>query len=53
MSEAYLSLGSNMGDRIDNLSRAVALLDRPSEGVSRCLLSLRQRPSDTRIRTIF
>ena len=33
MSEAYLSLGSNMGDRIDNLSRAVALLDRPSEGV--------------------
>ena len=34
MSEAYLSLGSNMGDRIDNLSRAVALLNRPSEGVT-------------------
>lgn len=33
MSEAYLSLGSNMGDRLDNLRRAVELLDRPSEGV--------------------
>lgn len=33
MSEAYLSLGSNMGDRIKNLSRAVALLNRPEEGV--------------------
>ncbi|MBP5417890.1 MAG: 2-amino-4-hydroxy-6-hydroxymethyldihydropteridine diphosphokinase [Clostridiales bacterium] len=32
MSEAYLSLGSNMGDRINNLSRAVALLHRPLEG---------------------
>ena len=33
MSIAYLSLGSNMGDRVGNLSRAVALLDRPEEGI--------------------
>ncbi len=33
MSEAYLSLGSNMGDRMKNLSRAVSLLNRPDEGV--------------------
>jgi 2-amino-4-hydroxy-6-hydroxymethyldihydropteridine diphosphokinase len=31
MTEAYLSLGSNMGDRLENLSRAVALLDCPEE----------------------
>ena len=34
MTEAYLSLGSNIGDRLENLSRAVALLDREEEGVS-------------------
>ena len=34
MSEAYLSLGSNIGDRMHQLSRAVALLDRPDEGVT-------------------
>ena len=33
MTEAYLSLGSNIGDRLENLSRAVALLDREEEGV--------------------
>lgn len=33
MSIAYLSLGSNMGDRIRNLSRAVSLLDCPDEGI--------------------
>ncbi len=33
MSIAYLSLGSNMGDRIGNLSRAVSLLDDPQEGI--------------------
>ena len=31
MTEAFLSLGSNMGDRLENLSRAVALLDDPGE----------------------
>lgn len=34
MSEAYLSLGSNMGDRLDNLARAVALLDRQDGSVT-------------------
>ena len=33
MTEAYLSLGSNIGDRLQNLSRAVSLLDRPEEGI--------------------
>ena len=33
MTEAYLSLGSNIGDRLTNLSRAVSLLDRPEEGI--------------------
>lgn len=33
MSIAYLSLGSNMGDRIKNLSRAVSLLDDPKKGI--------------------
>ncbi|MBO4928042.1 MAG: 2-amino-4-hydroxy-6-hydroxymethyldihydropteridine diphosphokinase [Clostridiales bacterium] len=33
MTVAYLSLGSNVGDRMDNLSRAVALLHRPKEGI--------------------
>ncbi len=34
MSEAYLSLGSNIGDRMDQLTRAVALLNRPAEGIT-------------------
>ncbi|MBO4474074.1 MAG: 2-amino-4-hydroxy-6-hydroxymethyldihydropteridine diphosphokinase [Clostridiales bacterium] len=33
MTGCYLSLGSNVGDRIGNLSRAVSLLHRPKEGV--------------------
>lgn len=33
MTEAYLSLGSNMGDRQENLSRAVSLLRRAEEGI--------------------
>ena len=33
MSIAYLSLGSNMGDRIGNLSWAVSLLDCPEKGI--------------------
>ncbi|MBP5493305.1 MAG: 2-amino-4-hydroxy-6-hydroxymethyldihydropteridine diphosphokinase [Clostridiales bacterium] len=33
MTEAFLSLGSNMGDRLDNLMRAVALLDHPADGI--------------------
>lgn len=33
MTEAYLSLGSNMGDRLENLSQAVAMLDQPEDGV--------------------
>ncbi|MBO4687791.1 MAG: 2-amino-4-hydroxy-6-hydroxymethyldihydropteridine diphosphokinase [Clostridiales bacterium] len=33
MTEAYLSLGSNIGDRLGNLSRAVSLLDRPEGGI--------------------
>ena len=31
MTEAYLSLGSNVGDRLDNLKRAVSLLEKPKE----------------------
>lgn len=37
--EAYLSLGSNMDDRLGNLSQAVALLDHPEEGVRVCAVS--------------
>ena len=33
MTEAYLSLGSNMGDRLQNLSRAVSILRRADEGI--------------------
>ena len=31
---AYLGLGSNLGDRLRNLTDALTLLDRPQEGVS-------------------
>ena len=33
MTEAYLSLGSNMGDRLQNLSRAISILRRAEEGI--------------------
>ncbi len=33
MVEAYLSLGSNMGNRLENLSQAVALLHDPEKGM--------------------
>ena len=34
MTEAYLALGSNMGNRLLNLSRAVSLLRRAEEGIT-------------------
>ena len=34
LSEAYLGLGSNLGDGLRNLADTLELLDRPQEGVS-------------------
>ena len=33
MTEAYLSLGSNMGDRLENLKMAVQALQKPQAGI--------------------
>ena len=33
MTEAYLSLGSNMGDRLKNLTSAVGFLNDPEDGI--------------------
>ena len=33
MTEAYLSLGSNMGDRLKNLTSAVEFLNDPEDGI--------------------
>lgn len=33
MTEAFLSLGSNMGDRLEHLRLAVEMLDQPDQGI--------------------
>ena len=52
MTEAFLSLGSNMGDRMDNLTKAVRMLMEDPK-ISNVLLFLRRIRSGIRNRILF